>query len=419
MKNFTLLLVSLFSLSTVYAQHSSAITERSAITSRSVNPIYDSVRRWLFDRTTKKWDNQERQINFTYNSYNKNTGFIQQVWNDTFQNWQNSVKETYTYTASDSLSSETILFWTDTGWLNSLQWLYTYDGNNNLVTETLQTWDTTKWVNNYEQIRGFNSKNLDTSILIRGSNGTVWDTSEQFIYTYNAANLDTGELTQLWKSSAWSNSSRISYKYTGTNVDTQYTYSASGSLWAYSSLYTFTYNGDNLNTSFTDYEYSSGWVPITRYLYSYNAENFDTGTITQLWSGSTWALLANETDAYYPNGVEQWASYHSYSTTADTIISGDSTYWYINGSAGINQLSSATNQLTLYPNPSTGLVTITSTKNINDITVTNLVGQTVLKSLSEDLGVNQTIDLSNLPGGIYFITVTNKMGREVAKVVKE
>jgi len=96
---------------------------------------------------------------------------------------------------------------------------------------------------------------------------------------------------------------------------------------------------------------------------------------------------------------------------------------------GINQLSVNNSQITLYPNPTTGLVTISSTKNISNITVTNLLGQIILAQpnplsamgglVSDKIGgpgVRQ-IDLSPYPAGMYFITVTSGGETETSKII--
>ena len=88
--------------------------------------------------------------------------------------------------------------------------------------------------------------------------------------------------------------------------------------------------------------------------------------------------------------------------------------------ASINQLSVISEQLSIYPNPTSNQFTIISNQlSIKEITIANVFGQEVYKSLSGDLGVKQTIDVSQLPDGMYFITVVNKTGSGVVKVVKE
>ena len=72
---------------------------------------------------------------------------------------------------------------------------------------------------------------------------------------------------------------------------------------------------------------------------------------------------------------------------------------------------------TIHPNPTTGLVTITS-ENLRQAEVINMLGQKVLSVQGE--GNKLQIDLAPLPAGIYFVNVTDSEGRKcVRKVVKE
>ena len=71
----------------------------------------------------------------------------------------------------------------------------------------------------------------------------------------------------------------------------------------------------------------------------------------------------------------------------------------------------------LHPNPANGLVTITG-KDLKQAEVFNTHGQRVATTKGE--GERLTVDISNLPAGIYFVNVTDGEGRKcVKKVVKE
>jgi N-acetylneuraminic acid mutarotase/PKD repeat protein len=89
--------------------------------------------------------------------------------------------------------------------------------------------------------------------------------------------------------------------------------------------------------------------------------------------------------------------------------------------AGIGQLSVISNQLSIYPNPFNNDVFIkinSSAQDVKDwnLQVTDELGRTVFSRLSLDY--SNDIDLSNLPGGVYFITVINKTGRAVVPMIK-
>lgn len=72
---------------------------------------------------------------------------------------------------------------------------------------------------------------------------------------------------------------------------------------------------------------------------------------------------------------------------------------------------------TLYPNPTTGQVTIMG-QDLKAAVVFNTLGQQVAVASGE--GETLHIDIANLPAGVYFVNVTDGEGRKcVKKVVKE
>lgn len=77
----------------------------------------------------------------------------------------------------------------------------------------------------------------------------------------------------------------------------------------------------------------------------------------------------------------------------------------------------STSFATLYPNPTTGQVTING-KDLKQAEVLNTLGQRVATAQGE--GEQMTVDISALPTGVYFVNITDKDGRKcVRKVVKE
>ena len=77
----------------------------------------------------------------------------------------------------------------------------------------------------------------------------------------------------------------------------------------------------------------------------------------------------------------------------------------------------ATAFASLYPNPTTGQVTVTG-KNLQQIEVVNLLGQRV--TMVQGQGETLQIDIADLPAGVYFVRITDEEGRKcVKKVMKE
>ena len=74
--------------------------------------------------------------------------------------------------------------------------------------------------------------------------------------------------------------------------------------------------------------------------------------------------------------------------------------------------------LELYPNPSTGFVSIAANEEIAGIDVMNILGVSVL-SQTAVRSTSATLDLSHLPAGSYFIRITTSTRTEMRRVVRE
>ena len=85
-----------------------------------------------------------------------------------------------------------------------------------------------------------------------------------------------------------------------------------------------------------------------------------------------------------------------------------------NGSTTSTREVAGFGQMSIYPNPTASTLNIKSTVLINQITITNLLGQMVLKSHCQK--EEAQIDVSFLPNGMYFV---NLNGTEERKFLKE
>ena len=93
----------------------------------------------------------------------------------------------------------------------------------------------------------------------------------------------------------------------------------------------------------------------------------------------------------------------------------------------VNVISSTTgiptqsfgNEILLFPNPATSEITVASTGfNVERIEMWSVVGERVkVLPLNPLKGTSASIDVSLLPAGIYFVTVTDDAGNKVVKKV--
>ncbi len=70
--------------------------------------------------------------------------------------------------------------------------------------------------------------------------------------------------------------------------------------------------------------------------------------------------------------------------------------------------------INLYPNPSDGVFTITPNDSISEIQILDQYGRSILKTSST------TFDLTNYPGGIYYVDIHNSDGTQIQrKIIKK
>jgi hypothetical protein len=80
-------------------------------------------------------------------------------------------------------------------------------------------------------------------------------------------------------------------------------------------------------------------------------------------------------------------------------------------------LNEAESTLTIAPNPTEGTVTIAQ-MDFKEVVIYNIVGQSVIKRKAE--GERMTVDLMDLPAGLYFVNVFDQNGGCcVRKLVKQ
>ncbi|WP_373549016.1 T9SS type A sorting domain-containing protein [Haliscomenobacter sp.] len=70
-------------------------------------------------------------------------------------------------------------------------------------------------------------------------------------------------------------------------------------------------------------------------------------------------------------------------------------------------------EVRIYPNPTLGAITVDTKEAIQSLSLTNLAGQALITEQANRL------DLSNLPSGIYNLTIQTKGGRIVKRIVKQ
>jgi len=129
--------------------------------------------------------------------------------------------------------------------------------------------------------------------------------------------------------------------------------------------------------------------------------------------GSTWTNSTGKTPE--PIGHVTFHKNTGYAVSSNGVIFKNKNG---GGSIGINELAEK-KPVTLFPNPSDGLVTIHTSNTINGsiLHITDMKGQTILSKVMQQ--PDETIDLGSYPKGVYLFRISD--GKEVhcSKLVKE
>lgn len=73
--------------------------------------------------------------------------------------------------------------------------------------------------------------------------------------------------------------------------------------------------------------------------------------------------------------------------------------------------------VTVYPNPTNGVLNIQSTEKINFMKLTEISGKSVINKKATNN--KEHLDLSNLPNGVYVLTVETNAGKTTKKIIKK
>ena len=138
------------------------------------------------------------------------------------------------------------------------------------------------------------------------------------------------------------------------------------------------------------------------------------GATTYSWSPAT--NLSSTTGASVVATPTAATTVYMVTGTTGSCLSTKPTTVTVSPCTGINQVSNTT-KIVIYPNPSTGLVTVTMPI-LNEGTVmyvTDMIGKEVYKTSVTNINTN--LDLTGLQKGMYMLTISNGKSTQVQKII--
>lgn len=327
------------------------------------------------------WKNSQRFLN-TYNSYGFNTYSKYQSWNGSA--WVDQSQTTSYGDASGNPTLSISQSWVSASstWSNSSRFSTTYTTSGKALSQTSEYWDGNNWVNSFRFLNTYDNNLFNTTSKYQNWIGSAWIDISKTTISNNANGNATLSISQNWVSAAstWSNSSELSTTYTTSGK-------------------TLIQTGENWN--------GSAWENSYRFLNTYDNNVFNTLSKYQGWSNSAWLDISQTTS--YPNAsgnptlavIQNWIAAASTWSNSMRI-----TYTYTDTPITIGLPEGAmTTELQLYPVPATNQLFIELSGQPESYTIIDLSGAIVRFSILST-GTN-TIDINDLPAGIYFFRSEN------------
>ncbi len=341
-----------------------------------------------------------------------------------YQNWNGSAWVDYSATINTYVNNNLTSTVRQSDGVNTSKYMWEYDLQNNRKSEVSQMWNAGNWENKTKSnfIYDTNKNIVSDTSKIWNSTTSAWESKSVYIYTYNSKNKQLSETDYNWNIyggiGQWENDSRLTFKYDiNDNITERIWAHWDGSNWNDSSRQTYTYDPNNNKTGELDADYDgTQWVNSWRAIYTYDAKNNATSTLNQNWNGSSWLNAYLDLTAYDANSVEKaYSSKFWYDNGTQIEISGDSINYYFHTVVGISDFLEV--GLSVYPNPTDGMFTISSNSAVSAIEIYNLSGKRVYSDYNFSRQTSKKIDLSSSAKGIYLVKISNGTKSFSRKVV--
>lgn len=325
---------------------------------------------------------------FTYDSKNNAISYLSKYDDPEFPSPYNIYQIDYTYNAEGLVESEIS---------------YNYDGNdkeievkyesiytNGLLTEFLSyDWDATAndWVISDSWSRSTftytqDGKQAVSSLFFYNSSTGEYELDDKWCAVYNGDEL----ITMVDSNYVASSNSFV------PDIKTEYVHDANGN-----------------STQETNYDWntsSNEWKVSFRYTYTYNL------SITTEETTYATAELFSTDALFYNVNVPTTSKYELYYNNA-WLHKGNATYYYSSFNGNSADISQNINASATSPNPARTTVEFSSKNTIDFITLIDATGNHVLTT------VETTVNVSDLPTGVYFYQLNTKKGLETGKLVIE
>ena len=330
---------------------------------------------------------------YAYDNNGNLTESIYSSWNDFTKAYTNIVRNVLTYT-NNKIVQEITYNWANGDWKPQDKTEFVYSGNNIASFNSFE-WNDTLWINDERGVVNYVGSKI-SEIIIEEFDKNIWVLSDKTIYKRNATSDRIEEiLFQTWENMAWKNDDKINFTSdaSGNRISEIYSESPDGIIWEQNDKIDYTYDITTLLSKYRNpfntnsYQNDYGLEDIAHYnklLTSINSEN---------------------TSAQIPGqGAATWE------------IDSRTTYYYSDDILSLNDLS-ASNFVSVYPNPTTNRLNIKLREQMNaNASLFDINGRKVIEQKIQAL--NTSLNIEALNAGIYVLKIYSDSGFATKRITK-
>jgi hypothetical protein len=355
---------------------------------------------WLWDTVNNVWNFQD-STRFTWNSAGNLTYSLQYYGSSPYP-----TKSVYVYNSNGKSTSDTSFTWNGTTYAYSQLDIYTYDANSHQTMSKAQNWNGTAWVDYVIQSNTWTNNELsEYAIQIDYGSGMANNVKLDFTYTGGAC------------------SNIIQYNWYGTSWVP--TWNTINNIWH--QVAPGNWFDSKLTSDINQIPNGAGWKDSVKDNLTYDSYGNRTEWIAQSKKGASYFTYQDDKDIYQYDANNNIAEdilqkWNPLTLTTRNYQKRD--YSEFKVYIGIEEIAKENNNVTVYPNPSTGFVQLNITKKnkaigVKEIKLVDMLGKIIWATGASNSNTFD-LDITNYSQGIYYVRIINADGDiETKKLVKQ